>query len=113
MMGLKTALIIAVLACFSVGTVFTVIYKRGVHAAEQAEHDRQVAAFALQVQKSDQIAKYLEAELDSMKMENQKLNESLKNEINTHVVYRSCVLPVSGLQLLNQSRLGTQSPATR
>lgn len=113
MKAIAPYLIIAVLVCFSIGTVFTIVYKRGQYAAEQAQRDREIASFKEQVEKSDQIAKSLENQLESMKVENEKLNESLKNEIGTHVVYRSCVLPVGGVQLLNRARAGYQSPAAR
>lgn len=101
-------IVIVLLALFLLGMAIYLIYNRGKIAAELAQRDKEITAFQEQVVKSDQLARELEARLELMRVEKEQLNESLKSEIGKHVVYSTCVVPASGVRLINQARAGIE-----
>lgn len=112
MKTLTPYILIAVMTIFLAGMVTYLTYNRGVIAAEKAQRDKEITEFQAQVIKSDNMAKSLEAQLEAMRLEKEQLNESLNDEIGKHVIYSTCVVPASGVQLINQARAGIEQGAS-
>lgn len=83
------------------------LYQKGKQAEREAAFRREVAAYQAEVLKANQIAVGLESTLANLRVENQQLNERLRDETARDPVYRDCVLPVGGVQLLNRALQGT------
>jgi hypothetical protein len=109
--------LIIALAASSIGMGIRLIYDRGIAANEKEQQDKVIAEFISKVQKSDMVNKNLEAELDAIRAEKEKLTEGWNDETtkpSETSLYNACYLPAGGLQLLNQSRAGiSQSTVTR
>lgn len=94
----------AVIAVVVGGVLY--IRHQGVQAEREAAFKREVDVYKEQVAKATQIAAGLEQTLQTQRAEAQQLKERLNDETSTNVVYRNCVLPVGGVQLLNQALTG-------
>lgn len=114
MKNITAYILIAVLTLCLTAVVVYLIYNRGKIAAELEQRNKEVTAFQEQVTKADNLAKSLEAQLELMRVEKEKLNESLKDEIGKNAVYTTCRVPASGVRIINQARAGIiQSTAAR
>lgn len=91
---------------FLVFAVAAYLRHQGVQAEREAAFKREVESYKAEVVKANQIAAGLEQILQTQRAEAQQLKERLNDETSTNVVYRNCVLPVGGVQLLNQALTG-------
>lgn len=104
----KLALCLVVcIACFSSG-----YWLKG--TIEQAKREAAIEAAALKMaadmKEANAHAESLEKSLTELRKRNRALNRLLDAE-RENPVYHSCVVPPSGVQLLNQAVTGSASPS--
>jgi septal ring factor EnvC (AmiA/AmiB activator) len=105
----RYAILALALSLAAVG-VYRYIRHQGVIAEREKQFKAQVEAYQNDVAKANEVAQKLEAQLEQLRLEKEKLTKDLRDETNRDPVYRSCRVPADGLRLL---RRAVQSPATR
>ena len=66
-------------------------------------YDNAIAQVQAQQIKNNELSEKYQKQLNDYQKQSTKVNENVKTEIVTHTVYASCMLPTSGLQLINST----------
>ena len=101
--------IMAIIASLGVSGVYLYVRQQGVMAEREAYFRREAKQFQLDVAKANEVSAALEEKLASSQAEARKINERLNNELNKEPIYRECIVPDSGVQLLNDARSSINS----
>lgn len=99
------------LALAGAGGLYWYIRHQGVLAEREAVFRAQVAEYQAAVAKAQAISVDLETKLHHSRAEVTKLNGRLRHELGKDPVYRECVLPDDGVQLLD-SAIATSNALT-
>lgn len=105
-------LIAAAVALLGVSGTVAYIHHKGVLAERERQQNEQIAAYLAAVMQSQAVAQALEADLYKLKVTNAKLRKELDNETHKDPIYRECILPVSGVRIL-QSALANSPTSPR
>jgi septal ring factor EnvC (AmiA/AmiB activator) len=79
---------------------------RGAEKEREKQRAAEIAAFQLSVEKSAKIAQDLEAQLTTMREANLQLSNKLNEERQRNPIYKACVVPATGIELLKQAAEG-------
>ena len=99
-------LLIGALALVGTGGVYIYVKHQGALAEREANYKAQIAAYKVSVDKANAISLALESKLEQSRMQINKMNERLKHELTKEPVYIECIVPASGVQLLNSAIKG-------
>ena len=98
------ALAVLIVAALFAGTFFFGVHYQKLEG--QAEIERQRIAFQILTEKEqsryDDIATKFIGRLENIKVVNTTINKNFTKEL-TNTVYKDCVIPVTGVQLLNDT----------
>lgn len=95
------AILLACLACVGVGCRLGLKIKQGEWDASTVAADKA----------QDKTAQIIAARLADMASTQAKTVERVTHEVKTNTVYRDCVVPDSGVRLLNDAISGNSEPA--
>lgn len=102
------------LALSSIGMGVRLIYVKGENAKEKQVQDAAILQLKQQIEKSAQVSENLENELEVLRLQKEKDNEGVRNEISKAGDYSACKYPASGVQLFSEARVGNnQGSAAR
>jgi septal ring factor EnvC (AmiA/AmiB activator) len=110
-MNWKTHLILAVGLAALATLGFLYVREQGAASEREKQFKARVEAFELEVKKSNEVARNLEAQLTAMRAGNEQLKKELDDESNRNPVYTTsaCNTPVDGLRLYNAARQGASA----
>ena len=102
-------IIVGLLTLFSVGGIYVFVRHQGAQAEREANFKRAIEAYVAEVSKANRVSVALAKKLNLSRLEVRNVNERVDDELSKEPVYYQCVVPASGVQLLNDAIKSTTS----
>lgn len=87
------------------------VHQQGAAAEKEKAYKQQIVAYMRASDRANSVAEDLEVQLDGLRQQHKQQTERLRNELGKDPVYAECVVPASGVQLLNSARAPPAAPA--
>ena len=105
-MTLQARLIAALASLLGFAVLIGAALIKGYHMGASASDAKHLAEKSAAREAQDKTAQIIAARLADMASTQAKVTERVTHEVQTHTVYRDCVVPDSGLRLLNDAISG-------
>lgn len=105
--------LIGAVSLLGMGGVYWYIRQQGVAAEREAQFMAQIEAYKAEVAKSVAVSKGLEKKLADSRKALAKLNERASDEVRNVPVYDDCIVPPSGVWIINDAIAGVTKPGPR